>query len=168
MLDYPLSGQPRFTESLARQRRVPGGRLLAAATVPADAAVAARLELAEATLVQRIASLRTADEVPVAVRTAFFPAARFPNLAEAVARHGAVTPALAEYGVTRFERRETRIGARIAGPRDAKLLNIAESAAVLVTDSVNVDSDGVPIETCQTRYPAERMTLTVPGAPEPD
>jgi GntR family phosphonate transport system transcriptional regulator len=161
LIDYRLSRRTRFSENIRRNRQTPGGKLLAAATVPADKAIAERLAIRVGAEVQRLDSLRTADGVPINLSHQHFPAARFPGLAEAVERHGAITPALAEYGVGDYTRRETRLSARPASRREARLLQLAEGAPVLVSENLNVDPEGRPIEVSQTLYAADRVQLTV-------
>lgn len=163
LIDYQLSRRTRFSENVRRNRQAPGGRLVATETLPADAALAARLGLATGDAVLKIDSLRTADGVPAVVASSYFPAQRFPGLAEAVARHGGITAALADYGVSDYHRRETRVSARLAGRGDARLLEIAEDAPVLVTDALDEDAEGRPIQCILSRYPAERTQLTVEG-----
>lgn len=161
MIDYPVTLRTRFSENIRRNKQAPGGRLLSAETVSADRWLSERLEVAPGTKVLRLDSLRTADGVPISLGSHYFPADRFEGFEKAVARHGAITPALAEYGVSDYTRLETRLSARLAGRRDGKLLMIAETAPVLVTDSVNVDPDGRPIQAGEARYPAERVQLVV-------
>jgi GntR family phosphonate transport system transcriptional regulator len=161
LIDYRLSQRTRFSENIRRNRQTPGGKLLDARTLSANRALAARLEIPVGAPVQRLSSLRTADGVPIGLGTMDFPGDRFPGLADAVSRHGAITPALAEYGVADYTRRETRLSARLASRREARLLAIAESAPVLVSENLNVDADGRPVEASQTLYAAERVQLTV-------
>ena len=161
LIDYRLSRRTRFSENIRRNRQTPGGKLLAAATVPADKAIAERLAIPIGANVQRLDSLRTADGVPINLSHQHFPGDRFPGLAEAVERHGAITPALAEFGVGDYTRRETRLSARPASRREARLLQLAEGAPVLVAENLNVDPDGRPIEVSQTLYAADRVQLTI-------
>jgi GntR family phosphonate transport system transcriptional regulator len=160
-INYALSQRTRFSENIRRNQQAPGGRLLGAETVPAEAAVAQPLGLETGTLVLRLDVLRTADGVPVALGTRNLPADRFPGLADAILRHDALSPALAEYGVDDYTRAETRVWARLAGRKDGKLLGLNEADPVLVTEALNVDAHGTPIEFTRTRYPADRVQLTV-------
>ena len=161
LIDYRLSRRTRFSENIRRNNQVPGGKLLAAATIEAEKAIAERLEIPVGARVQRLDSLRTADGVPINLSQQHFPGDRFPGLAEAVQRHGAITPALAEYGVGDYTRRETRLSARPASRREARLLQLSEGAPVLVSENLNVDPQGRPVEVSQTLYAADRVQLTV-------
>ncbi|MBK1698530.1 phosphonate metabolism transcriptional regulator PhnF [Rhodovibrio salinarum] len=161
LIDYRLSRRTRFSENIRRNKQTPGGKLLAAAVVQADRAIAERLQIPIGANVQRLDSLRTADGVPINLSHQHFPGDRFPGLADAVERHGAITPALAEYGVGDYTRRETRLSARPASRREARLLALAEGAPVLVAENLNVDPDGRPVEVSQTLYAADRVQLTV-------
>ena len=161
LIDYPVSERTRFSENIRRNRQAPGGRLLSSEHVPADKALAERFGVSPGAALLHIESLRTADGVPVTLSSAYYPAARFDGLAEAVERHGAITPALAEFGVSDYRRLETRVSATLASRRDGKLLAVSEGAPLLVTHAVNVDSDGHTIQVSEARYPAERVQLTV-------
>lgn len=161
LIDYRLSRRTRFSENIRRNEQTPGGKLLAAARVQADKTTAERLDIPIGANVQRLDSLRTADDVPISLSHQHFPGDRFPGLADAVERHGAISPALAEYGVGDYVRRETCLSARPASRREARLLQLAEGAPVLVAENVNVDLDCRPIEVGQTLYAADRVRLTV-------
>ena len=161
LIDYRLSQRTRFSENIRRNNQVPGGKLLAAASVQADRAIAERLQVPVGAAVQRLDSLRTADGIPINLSHQHFPGDRFPGLAEAVQRHGAITPALAEYGVGDYTRRETRLSARPASRREARLLQLPEGAPVLVSENLNVDPHGRPVEVSQSLYAADRVQLTV-------
>jgi GntR family phosphonate transport system transcriptional regulator len=164
-IDYRLSQRTRFSENIRRNRQAPGGLLLSAETVPAARAVAEALRLDPGTPVLRLESLRTANGAPVALATHNLPAARFAGLATAIERHGALTPALAEFGVHDYTRAETRVWARPTGRSDARILSLSESEPVLVTDALNLDCTGTPIEFTRTRYPADRVQLIVESDP---
>lgn len=161
LIDYRLTRRTRFSENIRRNKQTPGGKLLAATTVRAERGVAERLELPVGSRVEQLDSLRTADGVPINLSHQHFPAERFAGLADAVARHGAITPALAEFGVRDYIRRETRLSARLATRREARLLDLPEGAPILVAENVNVDPDGRPIEVSQTLYAADRVQLTI-------
>ena len=81
----PAPAQPlmatSFGEDMHRRGYRPGGRLLAAHDAAADAALAARLEIAEGAHVLVARRLRLADDAPIAVETLHVPAERAAGLA---------------------------------------------------------------------------------------
>jgi GntR family phosphonate transport system transcriptional regulator len=90
-----------------------------------------------------------------------FPAARFPDLPQALARLGSVTAALAEQGLADYTRASTRVTAKLArGPR-ALLLGVAEGAPILRTEALNIDADGQPVEYGVTWFAGDRVALSI-------
>lgn len=162
VIDYALSPRTRFSEIIARQNREPSGRILRVAEVLADEAVAKALGVRRGRLLWRVDRLGSADGRPVSFTRHHFPQSRFPGLPDAVSDSGgSITRALAACGVAEYFRRSTRIGARLPMPEEAELLEHPRSRAVLVTEAVNVDAEGVPIEYGVAVYPAGRVQLSV-------
>ena len=160
-ISYPIGSRTRFSEIISRQAREPGGRLIASFRETAAPWLTDKLQLPAGSALHRLETLHVADGIPVSVSTAWFPAARFPDLVLHYAETGSVTKALAAHGVTDYSRARTDISARIAEPDEARLLQIPPDAPVLVTAVLNVDTDGKPIQVARTRFAAERVQLTV-------
>ena len=79
-------------------------------------AVAAALGLARGRPVVKAERLGLVDGRPVVVGTHFFPAARFPRIAAALAEDPSITAALAAGGVPDYRRKVTRVTARMPTP----------------------------------------------------
>ncbi|MEX0758279.1 MAG: phosphonate metabolism transcriptional regulator PhnF [Tistlia sp.] len=161
VLDYAIGRRTRFSTNVLAQQRRPGGRLLGTAELPADGALARELALLPGTPCLLIELLREVDDRPVSLGRHYFPAARFPGLAEAYARLGSISPALAECGLLDYERRVTRITARLPEASEAGLLRQPRTRPVLVTEAVNVDPEQRPVEFGVTLFAADRMQLVV-------
>ena len=58
-------------------------------------------------------------------------------------------------------RRWTRVSAALITASDARLLEVGRGRAMLVTESINVDPDGVPIEYGHSRWLSDAMTFVV-------
>lgn len=161
--DYPLGRRVRFQQNVTASGRTPSREVLRIETRPATAAEAAALRCDRVHLFEGIS---LADAMPLGQFRSAFPAARFPALPEALARQGSVTAALAEAGLHDYTRASTKITATLArGPR-AGLLRVAEGAALLRTEAVNVDPAGAPVEYGLTWFVGERLQLLVaPEAP---
>ena len=159
--DYALGRRVRFQQNVAASGRTPSREVLRIETRPATAAEQAALGV---DLVHLFEGVSLGDGLPICQFRSSFPADRFPHLPEALARLSSVTVALTEAGVTDYTRASTRITAKLAhGPR-AGLLRVAEGAALLRTEAVNVDAAGVPIEYGVSWFVGDRVALTV--APE--
>ena len=160
-INYPIGARTRFSEIISGQAKEPGGRLIASFRETAAPWLIDKLRLPAGAAVHRIETLHVADGVPVSVSTAWFPAARFPDLVLHYAETGSVTKALAAHGVTDYSRARTDISARAADQDEAQLLQIPAGTPVLVTAVLNVDKSGAPVQVARTRFAAERVQLTV-------
>lgn len=158
-LEYPISRRTRFSENLGRQQRTPGGRLIEAVVVSASAIVAEALEIAPGQQVHKLKTVGEADGRPVSVVERHFPADRFPDMADRYRETGSVTAALAAHGCTNYERRVSRVTARLPDAEDADLLGLSRRRPVLVVESVNADRDGLPVEHAVARFVGDRVQL---------
>ncbi len=162
VIDYALSPRTRFSEIIARQNREPTGRILRVSEVPADDAAAKALAVRRGVLLWKVDRLGCADGRPVSFTRHHFPRSRFPGLADAVSNsRGSITRALADCGLTEYFRRFSRISARLPSAEEAEVLDHPCNHAVLVTEAVNVDAEGVPVEYGLATYPAGRVQISV-------
>lgn len=160
-IDYPIGARTRFSEIVSAQSRVPGGKLLRSCTEPADSLTSEKLRVPETTNLIRLETLAKVDGVPLSTSTAWFVANMVPDLVAIYRRTSSVTEVFKTYGLGDYQRAETRMTAQLAGPEDALLLEIDTSAPVMVTENLNVDADGRPIQFARTRFAAERVQLVV-------
>lgn len=163
VLDYLVGRRTRFSEIVSGQNRQSGGTLLDAAVEPASAAVARELEIARGAQVVRLETLRELDGRPLARATHYFPAARFPDLIALHRREGSISKALAASGVADYERKVTRVTARLPETADARSLRQPGNRPILVTESVNVDRAGRPVEFGIARFASDRMQIVFGG-----
>ncbi|SNT19647.1 phosphonate metabolism transcriptional regulator PhnF [Antarctobacter heliothermus] len=159
--DYALGPRVRFNQNLRAAGRVPGRKILMSETRLADPGEARALRLSPGDPVHVYQSLATADGEPIALGTGVFPAARLPDLPEALHTHATVTEALAACGVSDYTRASTRVTAHLATATQATGLRLTAGAPLLRTTSVNIDPDGVPIEYGKTWFAGDRVTLTL-------
>jgi GntR family phosphonate transport system transcriptional regulator len=162
VLDYRIGKRPRFSEWIRAHERTPMGEILALLRVPlgelpeAEAAALA-LGLAMSDDVILLERLGAADDRPVALARHIFPAAA--GLLEALRGNSSITAALASVGVADYERRWTRVSARLPDAREARLLRMARTDALLACESFNAAADGRAVEFGATVYPAPRVQL---------
>lgn len=161
VVDYRVGRRTRFSENLARAQREPGGRLIVIEEVRADATVAEALGLRKGTRVIHAERIGEADGQPISVASHFFPKSRFQGIGDVLAHEASITRALAHFGVRDYSRTFTRVTARMPSRRDAELLHQPRNRPVLVTESVNVDPDGHPIEFGLTRFASDRVQVVV-------
>lgn len=161
MVEYPLGRRVRFAEALSARQRVPVGRVLERAQMKAAADVAAALELKPGAPVWRIERLGSVEHKPLTLGSHYFCRVRFPNFRSAFGPNVSITEALARFGVHDYQRRETRILARPASAEEARLLELPRGRPVLVTEGVNIDDSGIPVEFSVARFAADRVQLVV-------
>jgi GntR family phosphonate transport system transcriptional regulator len=159
VIDYRVRKRTRFSENMAAQKRSSGGRILKVVGLKADAAVAQALDLPEGAPVAMVERLGEADGRPLSISAHYFPAARLPGIEEAFRRTSSVTEALRGCGVADYSRQWTRVTARLARAADSRLLAQPVTRPILMTESLNVDSSGRPIEYCLSRWASDRVQL---------
>ena len=159
VIDYAVGRRTRFTENLTRQSRLPGGKTVRAERIEADAAIADALGIRKGTPVAVIRRLGEANDRPLSVSDHYFPLLRFPAIIETVAEEGSITRALAKLGVGDYARKTTRVTARMPDRVEAELLCQHRNRPVLVTEGVNIDADGVPVEYGITRFASDRVQV---------
>ena len=159
VLDYLIGRRTRFSDLVHRQNRHPGGTLLFAQRVQADTTAAEALHIALGADLHHLETLGELDGRPVSVGSHYFPADRFPDFDEVHRREGSVTRALVHYGCGDYERRVTKVTARMPDASDAELIQQARNRPILVTESVNVDASNTPIEYGVARFAADRFQI---------
>lgn len=158
-LAYPIGSRTRYTENIARLNLTLTGRLLRSWEVPASAALARDLGIAEGAPCAGFEEIREIAGDPVSVTTRHFPSPRFAGIADAFAELQSVTAALRRFGVDDYARRQTRVRCRAADAGEAAALSVPRGSPVLVVDAVNVDASGAPIEHGCTRSAGGRFEL---------
>ncbi|MEZ5667280.1 MAG: phosphonate metabolism transcriptional regulator PhnF [Alphaproteobacteria bacterium] len=158
---YPVGRRTRFTEIVRLQQRLPGGTLLRAQTIEAQAAMARDLDVAPGEALSVLEVLHTADGQPLCLTAHHFVIARVGDLEPALRATGSVTAALRKAGVADYVRKLTRLGARRPTNRETGILRIARTRPVLVSEAVNTLPDGTPIELGLACFPADRVQIVV-------
>jgi GntR family phosphonate transport system transcriptional regulator len=158
---YPIGARTRFSEIVGTKGYAAGGRMLVGATEPADAAIAARLEIAPGEPVVRIDALRHADKVAICIATTWLPGQRFAGAEKIYASVRSMTKTLERFGVTDYRRRSTRILTTGAEAADAAHLRLAPGRPILLVDSVDVDDTGRPVLATRARFAADRVEFVV-------
>ncbi|MFN6956679.1 MAG: phosphonate metabolism transcriptional regulator PhnF [Acetobacteraceae bacterium] len=161
VMDYRLGPRTRFSELVRRQNREPAGSILRVTETPAETTLAEALGIRRGRLVLRIERLGLANGRPVVIGTHHLPLPRCAAAAEALERDASITAALAACGITDYRRRASRITARLPTPEEAELLQQSRSRPVLVSENLNVDPDGAPVDWTLAVYPAGRVQLVV-------
>ena len=159
--DYPLGRRVRFHQNLSAAGQTPQKQILSLEVRPCNEAEARALALTAGAAVLAYEGLSIADGVPMGLFRSVFDVARFPDLERQIEATQSVTRALAACGLADYTRAETRLTAKAASATQALHLRVAEGAPILRAISINIDSDGTPVEYGHTWFAGERLTLVV-------
>lgn len=160
-LNFPISKRTRFTEGLSDQARDMEGLLLFHSIEAATATLSEKLRLPLGAPLIRLEILRKVNRRPVSRSTSWFPADRFEGVAEAYKTSGSITAALRATGIDDYVRLSTVISARHAEADDLADLELSPGAILLVTDALNTDMEGTPVQYAVSRFSADMVQFTV-------
>jgi GntR family phosphonate transport system transcriptional regulator len=158
-LVFPITRRTRFAEGIGRQAGEIARQVIGSDVRPASKDMAEALGLGEGEPLVWVTMIGFADQQPVSLATARFPANRFPRIAELIEHHRSVTAALAEQGIDDYVRVSTEVTGRIASSEEAAHLKLSAGAVVLEAVSLNADLAGVPIQYSSTVFAGDRIAL---------
>ncbi|MCR9219212.1 MAG: phosphonate metabolism transcriptional regulator PhnF [Alphaproteobacteria bacterium] len=161
VIDYAIGNRTRFSQNVASANRLPGHRILRTEEIPADRAVARRLNLRVGAPVILIEVISEADGRPLGYGRHYLPAKRFRGVEAHYRELRSLTQALKRMGVEDYRRFSTRITAQVPTREIAALLKQPVTRPVLQTENVDVDADGRAIEYGITRFASDRVQLLV-------
>ena len=159
--DYPLGRRVRFHQNLEAAGQSAGKEVLRREIRGANPRESDALRLVPGARVAVFETLSLANGAPIALSRSVFPEGRFPDILKHLARTPSVTEALRMSGLTDYTRASTRLTAKLATPMQAGHLRIAEGAPILRSVSINVDTEGRPVEYGHSWFAGDRVTLTV-------
>lgn len=158
-LTLPISKRTRFSSGLGDQASSVTTRLLKSAELNAPPEVASLLQIEPTRRVIEIEESGHVDGRPVSYSQHFFPAARFPEIAQHIVATGSITRAFAACGLPDYLRQSTEVSARHADARERELMQLSPGAIVLEARAINTDLDGHPVQCSRTRFSADRISL---------
>ncbi|MGE3921494.1 MAG: phosphonate metabolism transcriptional regulator PhnF [Lautropia sp.] len=160
VIDYPLTRRTRLSRNLAASGDVAARELIDVATRIAGP-WAAPLELPGGAPIEWLRTRSSVRGWPLCIAESAYPSPRFKGIADRYATARSVSAALAAFGVADYIRRSSVVAARLPTAEEADWLERAQTAPVLVVDSVNVDPAGVPIEAARTVFAADAIQFVV-------
>jgi GntR family transcriptional regulator len=163
-----LTGLPAY---LRRQGFQSDARVISTATVTAPDDTAVALGLAPGGLVHEIVRVRLADQTPISLERASFPADRFPGLLDHGLAGSIYELLEARYGLQPREAEE-RIEVVAAGAAEARLLEVRRTASLVSISRTAWDADGAAFESSRDLFRGDRVAIVVraqsaPAAPRP-
>lgn len=158
---HSIAATTSFSQSLMASGSVPSSEVLSAKVVKTPAWVSNRFEVRKGLRLVELEMLRRADGIPLVASTHWLPAARVPRL-ESVFKSGSLHQALVQHFGIQVQRHQTVISTELAGDRRAELLETSPRHPVLVTQSVNTDSEtGQPIEYVVSAFKGSAVQLVL-------
>ena len=161
LLDYALSRRTRFSENLLRQGFLPSKQLLTAREMPAPERAVRELKLLPGANVLMVETLDEANDAPIGLATAYYPALRFAGLLEMLSQGSRTTDILKHFGVQDYVREQSRITTQMPSDETARLLKQPMTRPLLCVESLDVDMDGTPIKYGETVFCGDRVQLVV-------
>ncbi|MEC5218115.1 GntR family phosphonate transport system transcriptional regulator [Actimicrobium sp. GrIS 1.19] len=161
VIDYQVGRRSRLAHSVANARRVGVSKVLHWSALTAAGEIRLLLDLPEPSEVLRVDSLDVVDGKVIGVCTQYFPLPRFAGLGELYAHTGITHQALAQCGVTQFQRRMSRVTARLPSRQVAEQLGQPLSAPILYVETVYVDDAGIAIEYGISRFCSAAVQVVV-------
>lgn len=161
VVDYRLGRRTRFSENILGLHREPSGKLIRVARVPADRTMARMLQMRVGDPVLLLETLKSADGRPINLGRHHFSFRRFNGLGESFKETGSITVALRKFGIADYTRKVTRVTARMPEEQEARLLAQPRNRPVLITESLNVDEAGQPIEYGMACFVADRVQFVL-------
>ena len=161
VLNYKLAKRTRFSEVVSSHNKFPGGRALSGEVIKANKKVSEALTMPFEAKVCLLRTIRELDGVPIVLAAHYFSASRFPDFLKRFEEFKSVSKTLDSYGLGNYERQSTNISARMPNSEEMASLKQPANRPVLITESVNVDSFGEPIEFGISAFSADRTNLIV-------
>jgi len=159
-IDYVLGRRTRFTENLAAIGLRGRHRVLETREMAASARIAQLLAVTEGSPLTVVVTAGEAEGRTVSVSEHYFPP-RLAGIADAIAREGSISRALAACGVTDYTRRRSEITARLPDTETACRLGQPETRPVLCVEGLNTDPAGLPVEFGRSFFGGDQVQLIV-------
>jgi GntR family transcriptional regulator len=157
-IERDLTSLTSLPAYLRRQGFQSGARVLSTATVGADAETAAALDLPGGALVLEVVRVRLADEQPISLERARFPAERFPGLLDRSLAGSLYELLESGYGLrpSEAEERVEVVGATAA---EARVLEVRPGAPLVAIVRTAWAADGRPFERSHDLFRADRVRI---------
>ncbi|HEX8993375.1 MAG TPA: GntR family transcriptional regulator [Anaerolineales bacterium] len=144
------------TENMARNGLNPSNRILQQEVIAADAEVQNELKLPAKARVIHLFNLRLVDQLPFSVEDMYFPADRFPKLAELDLNNRSVYSALERLYDAHPQEALDVVSAGSATREEARLLGINKGTPVMRLRRTSLDRHGLAVEYSRVVLHAER------------
>lgn len=150
-----------FFQDMSQKGHAPVSRVLKQAIIPANAKVAAFLQIALETPVIRIDRVRYVNNEPIVLVTTYLPQKLCPRLVETDLTNRSLYAYLEEEYDLEIARGRRVLEAIVASEHEAQLLEISEGAPLISLESVSYLEDGTPLEYYHALHRGDRSMFEV-------
>ena len=106
--------------------------------------------------------LNRLDERAISLSIHYLPAQTFPDFAQQLKANGnSISKAFQACGVSTYQRKSTKISARIATDEEYLRLELSEGDPVMTTEGVDVDTDLNAIQVVETSFNPNRIQFII-------
>ncbi|MGV3553326.1 phosphonate metabolism transcriptional regulator PhnF [Rhizobium sp.] len=158
---HALTAEGRLSTTIRQLSQNNDRKILGTDKVQADPAVSRALQIRSRTLVRRVDMLGGINGAPATVSSMYFPLPRFIGIERHIEESGSITGSFAKLGVEKYQRKETRVSARLPTKAEADLLDQPRTLPVMTIWSLDIDSDGKPVAYSQSCISTRWIELVV-------
>ncbi|MFS0783629.1 GntR family transcriptional regulator [Bacillus sp. 1P06AnD] len=150
-----LQGLTSFSEHMLERGLTPSSKILSYDNVPAGKTVASKLGIPASSTVLKIERIRLADDVPMALETAYMPTSLTKGLDKEQAKDS-IYQYIEEELLLKIDEARQELEAIAASKHEAKYLQIKEGSPVLRIIQVTYLANGTPFEYVKSSFRADR------------
>ena len=163
-LTQPLT-MTSFSDEMRERGMVPSSRLLSMTQTSAGPRVARRLQVSPAADVIRLARLRLADEVPMAIEVVHIPLGLVPGVTERDLQSGSLYELLAaRFGLVVATGSQT-IEPTVTNEDESEALDVPLHSPAFLFRRTTRTAEGVVVESTRAIYRGDRYTISTELAP---
>jgi len=157
---YDVVGPLLSMTELSRDGMALQNKILTQEVIAAEGIVQSELGLAQGARVVHLGNLRLVNGLPLALEDMFFPADRFPLLADMNLDNTSVYAALEQRYDAHPQEALDVVSAGSATRIEARFLGINKGAPVMRVQRTSTDRQGLPVEFSRVTFHAERYQFT--------
>lgn len=159
-IEYTMHGINSFTEDMKARGMKPGSQILQFELIPAPARIAPHLAVKENEPIYAIKRIRSADDVPMALETAYISANLIKGLTEEIINQS-LYKYIEEDLNLRIDYADQSIESSVANEMESKYLNIETGSPVLLIQRIAYLQNGTPVEFVRSSYRADRYKFMI-------
>ena len=159
---YRLSEKVSCRKNFADTGLAVSSRLIEVLTIAIPSTVAQALQISPNSSVWRIVLLNSLDQKAISLSIHYLSAQKFSDFAQKLKNNeNSISKAFQACGVDSYQRKSTKISARIATDEEYLRLDLSEGDPVLTTEGIDMDVDLNAIQVVETSFNPNRIQFVV-------